>query len=279
MINWFPGHMNKTLKQMQRDSKLCDCFLYVVDARCPLSCINPEFVKVIGDKPIIFVVSKIDLIEKKTFENIKAYFNSLGHECVGVNAVVSGSAKIIVSAINKTFLARLNKNKLNNVNFIIRAMILGVPNSGKSTIVNNLCNKARAITGNKAGVTRSKQWVKIGGNIEIMDTPGVLLPNFDNDDYAYNLAIVGSVKDEVLNLVEVANVLIRKLNAINDTILKSKYGVDYNKNTLYIDILRAIGKKRGCIIKGGEIDTERTAKLLLNDFRAGKLGKICLEQI
>ncbi len=279
MINWFPGHMNKTLKQMQRDSKLCDCFLYVVDARCPLSCINPEFVKVIGDKPIIFVVSKIDLIEKKTFENIKAYFNSLGHECVGVNAVVSGSAKIIVSAINKTFLARLNKNKLNNVNFIIRAMILGVPNSGKSTIVNNLCNKARAITGNKAGVTRSKQWVKIGGNIEIMDTPGVLLPNFDNDDYAYNLAIVGSVKDEVLNLVEVANVLIRKLNAINDTILKSKYGVDYNENTLDIDILRAIGKKRGCIIKGGEIDTERTAKLLLNDFRAGKLGKICLEQI
>lgn len=279
MINWFPGHMNKTLKQMQRDSKLCDCFLYVVDARCPLSCINPEFVKVIGDKPIIFVVSKIDLIEKKTFENIKAYFNSRGHTCVGVNAVVSGSAKIIVSAINKTFIERLNKNKLNNVNFIIRAMILGVPNSGKSTIVNNLCNKARAITGNKAGVTRSKQWVKIGGNIEIMDTPGVLLPNFDNDDYAYNLAIVGSVKDEVLNLVEVACMLIKKLNMIDTNIIKSKYGVDYDKNTLDIDILRAVGKKRGCIIKGGEIDTERAAKLLLNDFRAGKLGKICLEQI
>lgn len=279
MINWFPGHMNKTLKQMQRDSKLCDCFLYVVDARCPLSCINPEFVKVIGDKPIIFVVSKIDLIEKKTFENIKAYFNSHGHACVGVNAVVSGSAKIIVSAINKTFIERLNKNKLNNVNFIIRAMILGVPNSGKSTIVNNLCNKARAVTGNRAGVTRSKQWVKIGGNIEIMDTPGVLLPNFDNDDYAYNLAIVGSVKDEVLNLVEVACMLIKKLNIIDTNIIKSKYGVDYDKNTLDIDILRAVGKKRGCIIKGGEIDTERAAKLLLNDFRAGKLGKICLEQI
>ena len=279
MINWFPGHMNKTLKQMQRDSKLCDCFLYVVDARCPLSCINPEFVKVIGDKPIIFVVSKIDLIEKKTFENIKAYFNSHGHACVGVNAVVSGSAKIIVSAINKTFIERLNKNKLNNVNFIIRAMILGVPNSGKSTIVNNLCNKARAVTGNRAGVTRSKQWVKIGGNIEIMDTPGVLLPNFDNDDYAYNLAIVGSVKDEVLNLVEVACMLIKKLNMIDTNIIKSKYGVDYDKNTLDIDILRAVGKKRGCIIKGGEIDTERAAKLLLNDFRSGKLGKICLEQI
>lgn len=279
MINWFPGHMNKTLKQMQRDSKLCDCFLYVVDARCPLSCINPEFVKVIGDKPIIFVVSKIDLIEKKTFENIKAYFNSHGHACVGVNAVVSGSAKIIVSAINKTFIERLNKNKLNNVNFIIRAMILGVPNSGKSTIVNNLCNKARAVTGNRAGVTRSKQWVKIGGNIEIMDTPGVLLPNFDNDDYAYNLAIVGSVKDEVLNLVEVACMLIKKLNMIDTNIIKSKYGVDYDKNTLDIDILRAVGKKRGCIIKGGEIDTERAAKSLLNDFRSGKLGKICLEHL
>lgn len=276
-INWFPGHMSKTLKQMQADSKVCDCFVYVVDSRCPKSCINPEFIKVVKDKPIIFVLNKADLVEKTAIEKHKQYFKSLGHECVSLNATVSGNAKIIISAIKNIFKERLQKNKERGVNFMLRAMVLGVPNSGKSTIVNNLCNKGRAITGNKAGVTRSKQWVKVDGNIEFMDTPGVLLPNFDNEDYAYNLAFVGSVRDDVLNLVEVACRLIGQLNTINSQILISKYGVQSNENTLNINILEQIGKKRGCVIKGGEIDTERASKLLITDFRAGKLGKISLE--
>ncbi|MBR6779184.1 MAG: ribosome biogenesis GTPase YlqF [Clostridia bacterium] len=277
MINWFPGHMNKTLKQMQNDSKFCDCFVYVVDARCPKSCINPEFVKVCKNKPIIFVLNKADLVEKADIEKAKQYFLSLGHFCVSLNAIVSGSAKIIVSEIKKVFAERIKSNKEKGVNFILRAMVLGVPNSGKSTIVNNLCNKGRAVTGNKAGVTRSKQWVKIDGNIEIMDTPGVLLPNFERDDYAYNLAFVGSVKDEVLNLTDVATRLIARLNEIDCGIIKSKYSVDYDKNTRNIDILELVGKKRGCIIRGGEIDHERAGKVLLTDFRAGKLGRIILE--
>lgn len=277
MINWFPGHMSKTLKQMQADSKVCDCFVYVVDSRCPKSCINPEFIKVVKDKPIIFVLNKADLVEKSDMEAHKQYFKSLGHECVSLNATVSGNAKIIIAAIKNIFKERLQKNKERGVNFMLRAMVLGVPNSGKSTIVNNLCNKGRAITGNKAGVTRSKQWVKVDGNIEFMDTPGVLLPNFDNEDYAYNLAFVGSVRDDVLNLVEVACRLIGNLNSRNPQILTSKYGVQSNESTLNINILEQIGKKRGCVIKGGEIDTERASKLLITDFRAGKLGKISLE--
>ena len=276
-INWFPGHMSKTLKQMQADSKVCDCFVYVVDSRCPKSCINPEFIKVVKDKPIIFVLNKADLVEKSDMEAHKQYFKSLGHECVSLNATVSGNAKIIIAAIKNIFKERLQKNKERGVNFMLRAMVLGVPNSGKSTIVNNLCNKGRAITGNKAGVTRSKQWVKVDGNIEFMDTPGVLLPNFDNEDYAYNLAFVGSVRDDVLNLVEVACRLIGNLNSRNPQILTSKYGVQSNESTLNINILEQIGKKRGCVIKGGEIDTERASKLLITDFRAGKLGKISLE--
>ena len=275
MINWFPGHMNKTLKQMQSDSKLCDCFIYVVDARCPKSSINPEFVKVVKGKPIIFVLNKADTVDKTDIEKMKSYFISLGHSCVSMNATISGNAKIIVSEIKKIFAERLAKNKANQVNFILRAMVLGVPNSGKSTIVNNLCNKGRVVTGNKAGVTRSKQWIKIDNNIEVMDTPGVLLPTFDNEDNAYNLAFVGSVKDEVLNLIEVGKRLISRLRTTD--CITARYGISYDDNTTDLEILELIGKKRGCMIKGGEIDLERAGRLVLGDFRTGKLGKICLE--
>ena len=278
MINWFPGHMNKTLKQMQQDSKICDCFIYILDSRCPKSCINPEFVKVIGNKPIIFVLNKSDLVQNSDLDKFKKYFNQQGYNCISLNATISGSSKIIINTIKSVFKDRLEKNKEKNVNFIIRAMILGIPNSGKSTIVNNLCGKARATTGNRAGVTRNKQWVKLDNYIEVMDTPGVLLPNFENEEYAYNLAITGAVKDEILNLYDIASALIDRLKKLNlIDVLNSKYGVDINNSTLNIEIIKAIGKKRGCILKGGDIDFDRTAKLLLTDFRAGKLSKICLE--
>ena len=280
MINWFPGHMNKTLKQMQQDSKICDCFVYILDSRCPLSCINPEFVKVIGNKPIIFVLNKSDLVEKKDIEKFVQFFSSQGRTCVSLNATISGNGKIIISAIKTVFKDRLQKNKEKNVKFIIRAMILGIPNSGKSTIVNNLCRKARAITGNRAGVTKSKQWIKLDSDIEVMDTPGVLLPNFDNEENAYNLAITGAIKDEILYQPDVAVQLIKRLQSLGkEKILNSKYGVDTGNNIQEIEILKLIGKKRGCLIKGGEIDIERSAKMLITDFRSGKLGKICLEII
>lgn len=277
MINWFPGHMSKTLKDMQNNAKLCDCFVYVLDSRCPNSCINPEFVKVCRDKPIIFVLNKADLVDGADIKRFKEYFNSLGHECVSLNATVSGNAKTIVNAIRKVFAERLQKNKERQVTFVLRAMVIGIPNSGKSTIVNNLCNKGRAITGNKAGVTRSKQWIKVGNDIEFMDTPGVLLPNFEDENNAYNLAFVGSVRDDVLNLIDVCERLIARLRVMKNKPLQTKYGVDFADDTLDNDILKQIGKKRGCLIKGGEIDLERATKILLTDFRAGKLGKICLE--
>ena len=277
MINWFPGHMSKTLREMQNNSKLCDCFVYVLDARCPISCINPEFVKVCRDKPIIFVLNKADLVDSADIKRFKEHFNSLGHECVSLNATVSGNAKIIINAIRKVFAERLQRNRERQVTFVLRAMVLGIPNSGKSTIVNNLCNKGRAITGNKAGVTRSKQWIKVGNDIEFMDTPGVLLPNFDNEDNAYNLAFVGSVRDDVLNLVDVCERLIFRLRKMQSKPLQTKYGVSFDESTLDNDILKQIGRKRGCLVKGGEIDLERATKILLTDFRAGKLGKIALE--
>ena len=269
--------MSKTLRDMQNNSKLCDCFVYVLDARCPTSCINPEFVKVCKDKPILFVLNKADLVDGNDIKRFKEYFNSLGHECISLNATVSGNSKIIISTIRKIFAERLQKNKERQVTFVLRAMVIGIPNSGKSTIVNNLCNKGRAITGNKAGVTRTKQWIKVGNDIEFMDTPGVLLPNFEDEDKAYNLAFVGSVRDDVLNLIDVCERLVARLRTMKNNPLKTKYSIQFDENTLNIDVLKLIGKKRGCLIKGGEIDLERTTKLLLTDFRAGKLGKICLE--
>lgn len=277
MINWFPGHMNKTLKQMQADSKLCNCFVYILDARCPTSCINPEFVKVIKDKPIIYVLNKADLVGNADIDRFKKIFNAQGSECVSINATVSGNAKIIVNTIKKVFKEKEEQNKARGVNFITRAMVLGVPNSGKSTIVNNLCGQGRAVTGNKAGVTRSKQWIKVDANIEFMDTPGVLLPTFEDEQKAYNLAFVGSVRDDVLNIVDISCKLIARLMQINSSVLQTKYSVDITNYTHDIELLERIGKKRGCMIKGGEVDTERAAKILLTDFRAGKLGKICLE--
>lgn len=276
--------MNKTLKQMQQDSKLCACFVYVLDARCPRSCLNPQFVRVIKDKPIIYVLNKADLVDANTLAKFKQHFKKLGAACVALEATKSNTAKVILDEINKVFASRIKQNQQLGANFIIRAMILGVPNSGKSTIVNNLASKARAVVANRAGVTKSKQWIRLN-NVEFMDTPGVLLPNFEDENLAYNLAFVGSVKDEVLNLIDVVCRLIVKLNQIAPTALSHRYGVDGNINTQDIGVIQAhevlneIGKKRGCVISGGEIDLERAAKILLTDFRTGKLGKICLEQV
>lgn len=279
MINWFPGHMNKTLKQMQSDSKLCDCFIYVLDARCPVSCINPEFVQVVKSKPIIFVLNKADLVDKTTIELYKQHFTSHNFGFVSLNSTVSGAGKILINELKNVFAERLKANKDKGVNFVLRAMVIGVPNSGKSTIVNNLCGSGRAVTGNKAGVTKSKQWVKVAPCIEVLDTPGIMLPNSKDEDRLYNLAFVGSVRDDVLNLEDIAGKLITQLLNVNADVFKSTYGVDINRNTPNMEALAQIGKKRGCLIKGGEIDYDRSAKLLLTDFRSGKLGKICLDKI
>ena len=277
IINWFPGHMNKALQMMQNELDLIDVAVYVLDSRAPFSCVNPSFVDIVKNKPIIYVLNKADLVEQEDIKRFKQHFNSLGHECVALNATISGNSKVIVNAIRKIFAERLQKNKERQVTFVMRAMVIGIPNSGKSTIVNNLCNKGRAITGNKAGVTRSKQWIKVGNDIEFMDTPGVLLPNFDKEENAYNLAFVGSVRDDVLNLIDVCEHLISRLRKMKNNPIKLKYNIDFDETTLDIDILNGIGRKRGCLIKGGEIDLERATKLLLTEFRAGKLGKICLE--
>lgn len=278
MINWFPGHMNKTLREMGDKAKLCDCFVYVLDARCPEACLNPEFVKIIKDKPIVYVLNKSDLANSKKSKEWKAHFDSLPNsKCVLTNATESKSCNCIITSINQLLVEKIEKNKSNNVKFVFRAMVLGVPNSGKSTIVNNLCGKTRAVTGNKAGVTRTTQWANVTPTLQVMDTPGTLWGNIEEEKLAYELAFVGSVKDEVLNLFDIVAKLVKRLLEISPNTLNEKYKTALTLDMEEIELIDSIAKKRGCIIKGGEIDYERVEKLILGDFRKGALGKVTFD--
>ena len=278
MLNWFPGHMSKTLREMSEKAKLCDCFIYVLDARCPMACLNPEFIKIIKTKPIVYVLNKSDLANSAKNQEWKNYFNSLENSrCVLTNATASKSCSSIVSAINQLLQEKIQMNKERNVNFVFRAMVLGVPNSGKSTIVNNLCGKTRAVTGDKPGVTRNTQWANVSSSLQIMDTPGTLWPALTDEKLAYELAFVGSIKDDVLDLFEISSKLLRRLLEISPTTLNQKYKTNMNLDMEDYELVETIAKKRGCIVRGGEIDEERVSKLIIGDFRKGELGHITFD--
>lgn len=309
MINWFPGHMSKTLREMQSLNKLCNCFVYVLDARSPKACLNPEFIKVIKDKPIVYVLNKCDKADERATSKWKQYFNSLPNsKCVVTNATISKSCQVITNAIMNLLANVVAENKQKQVNFVFRAMVLGVPNSGKSTIVNNLCGKVRAVTGDKAGVTKNVQWVNVNPTLQIMDTPGTLWPALHDEDLAYQLAYIGSVKDDVLNIVEVAGRLAVELSNSNtishasaenssteaaSSTKTAESGRGWGKSNFLanykltldrnfakhnaedcLELLGLVARKRGCILRGNEIDYERVSKLILNDYRKGSLGKI-----
>ena len=278
MINWFPGHMNKTLREMGEKAKLVDCFVYVLDARCPEASINPEFVKIIKDKPIVYVLNKSDLANSTKNKEWKAHFESLPNsKCVLTNATVSKSCNSIVNSINQLLSNKIEMNKDRGVKFVFRAMVLGVPNSGKSTIVNNLCGKTRAVTGNKAGVTRNTQWANVTPTLQIMDTPGTLWGNIEDEKLAYELAFVGSVRDEVLNLVDVSGELLKRLLKISPATVNAKYKSEMTADMDKLELVEIVAKKRGCIIRGGEVDYERVSKLIVGDFRKGELGHITFD--
>lgn len=261
---------------MQDTAKLCDFFVYVLDARAPLSCVNPEFSKVIGNKPIIYVLNKADLANERATTSFKSYFEALQNSRVVVlNSTQSKSGQVIVRFVNQIFADRLEQNRLKGAKFILRGMIVGVPNCGKSTLINNLVGKARAVTGDKPGVTRNIQWVRLNPSLEIMDTPGTLWPSFTDQTVGYKLALLGSVKDDVVDLYDLCIFFIREYAEFG---VFGKYQVDVQDKTPR-EILENIAKKRGCIERGGDIDYDRIEKLILTDFRKGALGKITLDSI
>lgn len=279
IIQWYPGHMTKALRMMEQEIKLVDAIIYVLDSRAPFSCVNPKFTKLIGQKPIIFALNKSDMADPQATKEWLNYFTKKSGFCVTLNSVQSKSTKQIENLLSTVLKVKIEKFKAKNINPTIRVMVLGVPNSGKSTLINNLSNKAKTVTGNRPGVTRGKQWVKIQSGVEILDTPGTLWPAFDNNYVAKHLAYIGSIKEEVLDIPNLSIEFIKDINAINDNYLKERYKITFDSTNTPLEILEKICVARGFLLKGAEYDYERAAYALMNEFKNGKLGNISLETV
>lgn len=277
-IQWFPGHMTKALREMEKNVKLVDLIIYVLDARAPYSCQNPQFVEIMGNKPIIYVLNKIDLADDRETEKWQGYFSRENTLAIPLNSTMTNASKTVVSGMERLLASKLERNRQKGITMPLRAMVIGVPNCGKSTLINNLCGKYKAITGDRPSVTRSTQWVKIAGNIELLDTPGTLWPSFEDNEVSHNLAYINSIKDEVLDTAElVLDFIAKMLNDYCEPFL-ARYNLTYDENAQPVDYLTQICENRKFIIRGGELDYERGARAILDDFRKGRIGKITLDR-
>lgn len=275
-IQWFPGHMTKALRMMEENIKLVDCLIYLLDSRCIAASFNPKLNELAGDKPILYVLNKSDLVEREDLSNWLKYLKNNNMNVVICNSANGNTQKVIegLKVINKNLIEKyLNKG----VNRSIRAMVVGIPNSGKSTLINSLCGSKRTITGDKPGVTRGKQWVVLAKGVELLDTPGTLWPSFENQEYAKHLAFVGSINEDILNTIELAEEMIEfcKNNYLQNFLERYKITELPEENNKAMEF---IAKKRGFLLKGGVLDIERLSKTIIDDFRKGKLGLIMLEK-
>ena len=276
-IQWFPGHMNKALREIGDIRKKIDFVIYVLDSRAPYSCLNPELFKILENKPILFVLTKKDMADNSQTYNWLEYFRKNGDFSIAVDATKTSSAKIILQHIELLLRDKLEKDKLKNIKKFYRGAVVGIPNSGKSTLINILCKSAQAKTGNQPGITKSLQWIKIGDLYELLDTPGTLWPKLENKQVALHLAFIGSIKHEILDQTELAFKLIEELLEFNAEDLKLRYKLkDTNKST--IEIFDEICINMGFLLKKGELDYERCSKTLLDDFRKCRIAKITLDK-
>ena len=271
-IQWYPGHMTKAMRMMQEHLSLVDGVIFVLDARCPASSFNPKLKKLAAGKPVLFVLNKGDLADERADILLKI-IRDKGVAAVKINAVNSSSRRDIAGAIAKLVAEKRERALEKGYNRIFRFMVAGVPNTGKSTLINLLAGEARAETGNKAGVTRGKQWVRCDG-FDLLDTPGTMPPAFENQTLALRLAFVGSVNDDILDLDDIALALLQALAEKYPARLAERYGISGGEP---LDMLEQVCKKRGFMMRGGEFDYERAERAVIDDFRKGKLGRITLD--
>ena len=271
-LQWFPGHMTRAMRMMEEQVKLVDGIVYVLDSRAPYASINNKLLGLFGNKPVLYVLNKSDLVNYSELNLVIKDFEKNGKAVVSAVGTSDKSAKAIYDSIFNLLAPTLEKYKNKGIKRPLRVMVVGIPNTGKSTIINLICGGKKAKTGDKAGVTKDKQWVKIK-DLEFLDTPGTMPPSFDNQTNAEYLAFIGSINDDILDFAELSLSLINYLVKNLPSSLTDIYKVDVeNKESL--QILEDIAKKRGAIKKGGEIDYERVASTLIIDLRKGKLGKI-----
>lgn len=288
-INWYPGHMLKTKKQIIEDIKLIDIVVEILDARIPVSSKNPDMQKIIQNKKRIVILNKSDLAEEKETSRWVEYYNRNGIKAIIADANLGKGIKETLKQIENIMEEDMQKAaSKGRIKKNIRVMIMGIPNVGKSSFINRLCNKKTTVVGNKPGVTKQKQWVRISNNIELLDTPGVLWPKFEDEKVALNLSYTGSIKDEILQTIEIAFSLLTYLYYNYKSNLAERYkltGTDFeeikteDENEEIYNLMKIIGKKRGAVVSGGEVDDEKTANIILTDFRSGKLGRITLEKV
>ncbi len=276
-IQWFPGHMTKALREMEQNVKKVDLVIYVLDSRAPYSCLNPEFREVIGSKPIIYVLNKADLVETSDLKYWEKYLSSPNAVALPMVSTLTNASKVIVDVMQKLLASKIERNKSKGVNMPLRAMVIGVPNCGKSTLINNLCGKYKAKTGDKPSITRSTQWVRIAGELEVLDTPGTLWPSFDDDVVAHNLAYINAIKSDVLDIASLSLDFIQFLLANYSELFFARYSITrYGEEPIFY--LEQICRNRGFLQRGGDVDYERGANALFDDFRKGRIGKIILDK-
>lgn len=276
-FQWYPGHMTKARRMMQENIKLIDLIIELVDARVPLSSRNPDIDELGKGKARLILLNKADLAEDRLNDEWVAYFKEKGYSAVKVNSRKGGGIKSIQSVIQEACREKTERDRKRGIlNRPVRAMVVGIPNVGKSTFINALAGKACAKTGNKPGVTKGKQWIRLNKSVELLDTPGILWPKFEDQEVGLKLAFIGSIKDEILQTEELAAELVKFLKESYPGVLEEKYSIPEVQDTY--ECLTNIAQSRHCLVRGSELDTEKAASILLDDFRGGKLGRITLEK-
>lgn len=277
-INWYPGHMKKTKELLKSSMSLVDVVVEVVDSRIPKASKNPDIDEIAGNKARIIILNKEDLADPRVTEKWIKYYSDLGYIAIAMNATSGHGIDKLHGAINKAFIP--TKEKLEKKNMNVRApriLIAGIPNSGKSSLINKLSGKKSTQTGDRPGVTKGKQWVRLRGNLEMLDTPGILWPKFEDERVSMLLAFTGAIKDDILNVEEIGFQLLKLMQENYFESLQNRYNLDLSAESETIEIMDSIAIKRGFFQKGKEIDYLRTAKAILNEFRGGQLGRISLE--
>lgn len=275
-FQWYPGHMTKARRMMQENIKLIDLVIELVDARIPVSSRNPDIDELGKNKARLILLNKSDLAEERCNDAWMEYFKKKGYSVVKVNSKKGGGIKSIHGVIQEACKEKIERDRKRGIlNRPVRAMVVGIPNVGKSTFINTFAGKACAKTGNKPGVTKGKQWIRLNKSVELLDTPGILWPKFEDQEVGMRLAYIGSIKDDILNIEELALGLIGYLQEFYPSSLSERYGLEGEQKPL--DILTAVAKARGCLKKGEELDYEKASRLLLEEFRSGKLGRVTLE--
>ena len=275
-FQWYPGHMTKAKRQMQEDIKLIDLVIELVDARIPLSSRNPDIDELGKNKARLILMNKADLASDEQTRRWSEYFRNKGFYVVKLDARSKAGMKAINDVIMEACKEKIERDRRRGIkNRPVRAMVVGIPNVGKSTFINTYAGKACAKTGNKPGVTKGKQWIRLNKNVELLETRGILWPKFEDEQVGLRLALIGSIKDEILNIDELSLELIRIIQKNYPGILAARYELEEEKDA--VEVLEQIARNRNCVQKGNELDYSKAALLVIDEFRSGRLGKITLE--